>query len=183
MVDYNALPKKTQTRLERIHSSVTGVVPEETKMWKFNTKDLVAGGTPPAMIDEVKDWFKKGRLYLYTFQIATERVNTSELLRKYSKAKDEKTVGRAYARPHKNASAYLYVGSSEKIHKRLKEHLGFGAKGTYALQLAYWANAVGIDVNFECARYPEGTAHDVIQAIEDTLWSDLLPMFGRQGAR
>jgi len=82
-VDYTALPKKTQTRLERIHSSVTGVVPEEKKSWKFNTKDLV----------------------------------------------------------------------------------------------------VGIDVNFECARYPEGTAHDVIQAIEDTLWSDLLPMFGRQGAR
>ena len=183
VAEYNALPEKTQRRLERIFSAVRGVVPEEIKVWRFNTRDLVVGGRPPATIGEVKDWSKKDRLYLYTFQIATEGVDASRLLAEYRKARVEKVGGRAYARPHENASPYLYVGSSEKIHQRLKEHLGFGAKGTYALQLAYWASAVGIDVEFECARYPQGTNKDVIQALEDTLWGDLSPMFGRQGAR
>jgi hypothetical protein len=142
------------------------------------------GWSEPTIINEVKEWAKKekGCLYLYTFQIASKEVDLSALVSAYSEAKKAKKGGRAYAKLNK-PSAWLYVGESQHIHQRLKEHLGFGAKGTYALHLAYWANSIGIQLNFECAKYPSDTSRVALQALEDTLWEELKPMFGRQGVR
>jgi hypothetical protein len=183
MADYKILPERTQIRLEKVKSDVVGVVPEEVTTWKFNTKELVVGEALPLIIDEVKNWYKRGCLYLYILQIADDLQDPSKFLDMYCQTKNDTIGRRAYARPHKKASPYLYVGSSEKPYQRLKEHLGYGAKGTYAIQLAYWANSMGCSILFECARYPIGTSQEAIQALEDTLWSDLLPMLGRQGAR
>ena len=77
----------------------------------------------------------------------------------------------------------MYVGSSEKVYQRLKEHLGFGAQGTYSLQLTCWANSFDLEIEFECAKYSATIGRKVLQVLEDTLWAELLPMFGRQGAR
>jgi len=181
MIDFLVLPTTAQARLARLSSAVSGVVPKETRTWKIKTRQLSQSDPKPKIIREVKDWLESGCLYLYTFQIADKRVDTSELTNAYAEARSAKIGERAYARPN-SASLCLYVGSSEKIHQRLKEHLGFGAKGTYALHLVYWASPFDIEINFECAKYPKGTSKKAIQTLEDTLWAELLPMFGRQGS-
>ena len=183
MADYKTLPERTQIRLEKIKSDVVSVVPEEVRSWKFDTRELVVGEALPSIIDEVKNWYKRGCLYLYILQIADDFHDPSKFLDMYCQAKNDAIGGRAYARPNKKSSPYLYVGSSEKPYQRLKEHLGFGAKGTYAIQLAYWANSTECSILFECARYPIGISQEALQALEDTLWSDLMPMLGRQRAR
>jgi len=61
--------------------------------------------------------------------------------------------------------------------------MGYGAKGTYALHLAYWANAFNLEIEFRCAKYKGGLAPDVYQVLEDTLWQEMSPMFGRKGAK
>jgi hypothetical protein len=144
---FEKLPVVTQDRLEKIHKAVSGVVPDEIKTWSFNTKELVSEGDPPHWCKEVKVWFKNGCSYLYVISINTTTVSYSEIFDTYKKAKSQKKGGRAYARPQE-PSPCLYVGSSEKIHQRLKEHLGLGAAGTYALQLAHWANAFDLELNF-----------------------------------
>jgi hypothetical protein len=96
------------------------------------------------------------------------------------KAKARKTRWRAY--PHLNAQrTCLYVGSSRSLATRLRDHLGFGPKGTYALQLLHWAPPLSLQLEFVCARYAEDTPTEVIAALEDTLWEARRPMFGRKG--
>ena len=100
--------------------------------------------------------------------------------RAFVKAKDRKTHKRAY--PHLNApGTCLYVGSSRSLATRFRDHLGFGPKGTYALQLVHWAPQLSLQLEFVCARYAEDTPAEVIAALEDTLWDARRPMFGRKG--
>jgi hypothetical protein len=66
---------------------------------------------------------------------------------------------------------------------RLKEHLGYGAKATFSLQLAHWTTGLDLELKFICARYRNSAQPDVFQALEDTLWDLLQPMFGRKGRR
>jgi len=182
MPDFSSLPAKAQAHLASVSKAVSGVVPKETKTWKVQTKSLVEGDQEPSVINEVKAWSEKGCVYLYTFSMASEKNDPSNLIEAYANAKASEKGNRAYARLNQ-ASRCMYVGSSEKIHQRLKEHLGFGAKGTYSLQLARWASPFDLELEFECAKYPAGIDSEVLQALEDTLWAELLPMFGRQGAR
>jgi hypothetical protein len=182
MTDFSTLPVKAQTRLAQISESVSDVVPKETKSWIIQTYFLVEDGQKPAIINEVKEWFEKNCLYLYTFQITSKNVAPPAVFSVYSDAKKSKKGARAYARLNKE-SEWLYVGSSKIIYQRLKEHLGFGSKQTYALHLMHWARSLDLEIKFECAKYPPGTSKIALQALEDTLWEELLPMFGRQGVR
>ena len=88
----------------------------------------------------------------------------------------------AYPRLNAQATCF-YVGSSQSVAKRLKEHLGFGAGKTYALQLVHWARPLSLELDFVCAKYAENTPIEAIQALEDTLWETSKPMFGRQGRK
>lgn len=90
---------------------------------------------------------------------------------------------RAYARAGM-PSKCLYVGSSRSVATRLKEHLGFGSSPkTYALQFAHWAQGLDLSLKFCCARYLDSVPAGVMQALEDALWLELAPMFGRRGSR
>ena len=64
---------------------------------------------------------------------------------------------------------------------RFKGHLGYGAKGTFALQLAHWAQELNLELDFVCAEYPQEIPSEVLQALEDTLWNTL--KLGRRGQR
>jgi hypothetical protein len=79
------------------------------------------------------------------------------------------------------AGTCFYVGSSRSLATRFRDHLGFGAKGTYALQLVHWAPPLSLQLEFVCARYAEDTPPEVIAVLEDTLWEARRPMFGRKG--
>ena len=182
MTDFSTLPEKAQTRLSKISESVSEVVPKEIKSWKIQTNSLAEDGQGPAIIDEVKEWYEKKCLYLYTFQITSQNVAPLAVFSAYSDAKNGKKGDRAYARLNKE-SEWLYVGSSKLIYQRLKDHLGYSSKQTYAIHLAYWARSIDLEIKFECAKYPPGTSKIALQVLEDTLWEELLPMFGRQGVR
>ena len=78
-------------------------------------------------------------------------------------------------------SICLYVGSSHNIYKRLLEHLGFGAQKTFALHLKEWwdkREPIQIEI-YEVFN----NKNDNLQTIEDILWSQNKPLFGRQGKR
>ncbi len=132
-----------------------------------------------AVVADVSAWEGNGRAFLYYFTVTNE-VDLSDLERVYIErnAKSE----RAFARLMRQSKC-LYVGGSQNISQRLKEHLGYGAKGTYAMQLAYWARELNLDLAFTCARYHDDVGEENLQALEDTLWDELCPMLGRRGKR
>lgn len=89
---------------------------------------------------------------------------------------------RCFSRRHGPRSRFLYVGRSSSIRKRIHEHLGFGPRQTYALNLASWARVLEIPLELECATYDEGISPLALPHLEDCLWASSMPMFGRQGS-
>lgn len=182
MTDFASLSGIAHANLERLALAVRDVLPLKTKSWNVRTRGLADGGDAPALVGEVKNWARNGGLYLYTISRQSSDPSNENLAGSFAHAKASEKGQRAYARSNA-PSPCIYVGSSGKIHQRIKEHLGYGAKGTYSLQLSAWAASLSLHLKLWCAQYPASTPPDVLQALEDALWSQLRPMFGRQGAR
>ena len=76
-----------------------------------------------------------------------------------------------------NPSMVMYVGSSTTgVKKRLEQHLGLGAKGTYALHLSHWFKG-----KYQITIKEYDVPREVLQIIEDDLSHKLHPAFGKSG--
>ena len=102
---------------------------------------------------------------------------------KLYKTKREELKGEyAFARINDTPSKTMYVGSSNSIQTRIKQHLGYGAKKTYSLQLRHWITSLEGDIDITIYQFSE-IEQQVLQLMEDALWNKLQPMFGKRGAR
>jgi len=83
---------------------------------------------------------------------------------------------------HKENHKCLYVGSSQDIEKRLKNHLDLdNSKSTYALHLKQWHEYCN-NIEIEIFIFSENNSENV-QLFEDLLWCKYKPLFGRQGKK
>lgn len=178
---FDSLPSETQTALAEIMRRVIDVFPRETRSWMIDTAQLPERGGDCTYLKEVTAWAGDGKCFLYYIDGSEDPVEIAAVETAFSAARKEPTNGRALPR-HNGGSACWYVGSSQAIAKRFREHLGYGARQTYALHLRHWTPP-GVRVKFVCARYPRETPWAVLHALEDTLWETRRPMFGRQGRR
>ena len=79
---------------------------------------------------------------------------------------------------NKTGEKCLYVGSSQDIRKRLKEHLGIIDKTTYALHLSVWWKNREISVELY-----EAKNEKEMQLFEDLLWDEYKPLLGKKGRK
>lgn len=190
---FDALPKRAQAELLERAAAVRHVQPEAVWEGRFRVSDLPAAArlSDLTLVREVAGWAGKGVRCLYYFVSHSPSLDASSVIQCFEVAKS-RDGARAYPRQNKTAddpsqggkSLCIYVGSSESMADRLGQHLGYGPARTYALQLIHWASELpSMQIDFVCARYAAGTSLDVIQALEDALWKQLQPMFGRLGAR
>jgi len=178
--NFFALPEQTQSALASLSVAVGGVIPVNVRTWKIDMSALPTVPDGVDLIQQVSDWAGKSKACLYCFENQSRDVDLVAVELAFTDAKDRVTNARAYPRLNLHGSCF-YVGSSQSLAKRFKEHLGFGASETYALQLTHWARPLDLKLEFVCAKYPDGTTPEVIHALEDTLWQTRKPMFGRQG--
>ena len=184
MTDFDALPGLTQSRLAELSSLVSGVVPVATKTWTLTTDSPSYLDDAHRVVDEATSWAGDAKAFIYVFRLAPPHPDSGEIAKLFAHAKKAKNGGRAYARLNKGySSGCMYVGSSRTLPRRLGEHFGLGARGTYALQLQHWALHLNLNLQIECAKYPDELPPGVLQSLEDTLWSEERPMFGRRGAK
>ena len=135
MTYFQSLPQKAEKDLLRKASAVKGVLPEKIEAWEFSTGAFEKEGDARPLIDKIKQWSRAGGRFLYVISRLTDSPSNEVVLQAFEHAKDAEKGERQYARLNEPSST-LYVGSSEKeIHRRIKEHLGFGHKQTYSLQL------------------------------------------------
>ena len=76
----------------------------------------------------------------------------------------------------------LYVGRSYKPRDRMKQHLSASIAGTYAIHFSTWASELEIQIDFYLYRF-SGLGNRVVQVLEDGLWDNLKPIFGRRGEK
>ena len=179
---FSALPALTQTELARVSAAVGGVLPAEVRSWRIDVSALPSEAASSSLIREVSAWAGKCKTCLYYFECRSANTDLARIERTFVQARAHSTNDRAYPRLNAPGTCF-YVGSSRSVATRLKEHLGFGAKATYALQLIHWARPLSLELTFVCAKYAESTPYEVVQALEDTLWETKKPMFGRQGRK
>tara|TARA_B100000315_G_scaffold246805_1_gene274618 strand:+ start:810 stop:1352 length:543 start_codon:yes stop_codon:yes gene_type:complete len=180
MIRKNLL-KKTANKLRNLADRIelTDFEEKKTISIKFSTMNN--------KIDEVYNYISKwekenkGNRFIYILK-ASNKTDVNRCYELYSIAKSKKVKNRAYARINQISNIF-YVGSSSSLGNRIKEHLGYGSKGTYALNLKYWVKDIPGGVNILIWRFSKKISQDVIQAIEDGLWAKYKPMFGRQGAK
>ena len=184
MTDFDALPGLTKSRLAELSALVSGVVPVATRTWTLATGPPSYLDDARRVVDETKGWAGDATAFIYVFRLVTPHPDPEAISKAFAGAKDDEIGSRAYARLNKGySSGCMYVGSSQTLPHRLATHFGLGARGTYALQLQYWALDLNLSLEIECARYPDELPPGVLQALEDTLWSEERPMFGRRGAK
>lgn len=85
-------------------------------------------------------------------------------------------------RPIHQNSDYLYVGRSQKLRSRLKQHLDAGSDGIYAMHMLRWSSGIDSTIKVYCYQFDKYT-NLTVQALEDGLWDTFKPMFGRKGEK
>lgn len=179
---FSALPIQTQIALARLSDAVEDVQPISVNAWPIEVAALPSLAAASSLLRDVSEWAGAGNAFLYYFECGSASIDLAKVQSTFTRAKARKAHERAYPRLNVQGTCF-YVGSSRSLVKRLEEHLGFGARGTYALQLTHWAAPLSLRLHFVCARYADETPREVIQALEDTLWMAMRPMFGRRGAK
>lgn len=86
--------------------------------------------------------------------------------------------------PHSNT---LYVGASQDLPVRLEWHFGIKRPENFALHLNRWLPSEMRRLPITLEYWPLsalGLTHDLAaQALEDAMWTECAPLFGRQGAK
>jgi len=177
---FSDLAAQTQAVLARLSAGLEGVRPSAVRSWPVDPAAQVEEVAASSLLREVSEWAGAGRACLYYLECRSADVDLTKVEAAFTKARARKA--RAYPRLNSPGTC-LYVGSSRSLSKRLRDHLGYGARSTYALQLAHWATPLALHLDFVCAKYAEDIPREVMQALEDTLWQVRRPMFGRRGAR
>jgi len=179
---FTDLPALAQQSLAKLSRAIDGIHPIDVKEWVFQVAELPVLGDRPTILAEVAGWADKSKLSVYYFDCVSPDVDLAAIVQTFADAKAHERNDRAYPRLNQQNQC-LYVGSSQSVSKRLSEHLGYGAARTYALQLLHWARPLNLKLRFVCAKYGDKTDYEVVQALEDALWQNKKPMFGRQGRK
>lgn len=80
------------------------------------------------------------------------------------------------------APQVIYVGRSKKLRSRIAQHLDGKRGRTYAMHMGSWAKGLDLEV-FVSYITLTGKSDNLVQAVEDGLWSALTPAMGKQGPR
>ena len=182
MSELDTAIKNTQELLRETADAVGHLKPDGSKVFSFLISDLADTETRENIIEKISQWEKEHGDSKYLYFYRAEDFDADLAYRLFYETKVVKKEDRAYPRLN-NRSNVLYVGSSQNLTLRFKEHLGYGAKGTYAMQLSYWAQKLKMKINFHCFRFQRDIPSEVLQAVEDGLWLLLKPMLGRKGSR
>lgn len=115
------------------------------------------------------------------YVIEAVKLDTDQCHKAFQRAKDIKK-DYSFALVNEPCKVF-YVGSSNNLKSRLKNHLGLSSKQTYSLQLAQWIKPFKGALRFTVYYFHEEVEQSILEALEDALWQELKPMFGRQGGR
>ena len=178
---FQTLGKSAGARLQGLADAACRSQVTQSNGWTITPEHLTDRTLAESLIEAIRHWRIKDQKAAYFIEVDT-RIDLSRIQLAFDAAKKKDKGSRAYCRLN-DARHCLYVGRSDELPTRIWQHLGYGHGKTYALQLSHWAQPLRLCFELHCAQYPRDTEGDVLQAIEDQLWDEKKPMFGRRGPR
>ena len=120
------------------------------------------------------------------YSLSVDSLETAQTIKSaFDNLPNEETRG--YRLPRRNPDnprqTVLYVGGSGNIRRRLKEHLDAAHARTYAMNLRKWCPAFEGAITVKVQAFSPDVSRECRQDIEDSLWANLKPIFGKSGAR
>ena len=181
-MEIEKVKKATINDFVSIIDDIKNIQFEEKLSYKFNTMDFQNVQFVENFLNNIKKQINHNKYrYIYTFCLP-DNFTLDSIYNRYKNTKESKKSERAYARLNRKSHC-LYVGSSKGLIPRIKQHLGFGPKGTFAMQLCYWCENLDLDITLNIYVFGNGISIKAFQAFEDGAWDSLKPMLGRQGKK
>ena len=180
VMDHSSLESESRKRLSAMIENLRAVEEPKKAKIRLKFKDLECD-KKDELHDRLKQTFpaKRSSIYSITASSGVDLIDTRKLL---EAAKADKLDARAYSRVNAlSDSRCLYVGSSKSLPSRLLQHLGYGARTTYSLQLSHWAREISGAFTIEALIY-ESIDQTTLCQLEDQLAIDQTPLFGRRGS-
>ncbi|MFK4794653.1 hypothetical protein [Sphingobium sp. ZW T5_29] len=181
-ISFETLNYRAAKQLRDAADRVEKAAPPATQSWSIAFSG-VSDGRLDSLIDEIAIALPKNTRSLYTFELIDGEL--AAVRSAFELARGNRCEGRAYARLNGDDAecAALYVGSSRNTVSRLRQHLGFGPVKTYALHIAAWARGLEGNILLSVHRYGDETTDEMLVALEDQLWAEMKPAFGRRGTK
>lgn len=80
-------------------------------------------------------------------------------------------------------SRCIYVGSSKDIEARIRCHFSFSEGSTFGMRIGLWCGDTTGNLTVDMQQLPSGTDQESIQVIEDQVWLESCPVFGKKGGK
>jgi len=181
-MEIEQIKKKTIDDLASLIEDLRNIRFENHIPYNLNTKDIQDVKYVDRFLKRIKREIDHKKFkYIYTFYLL-DNFPIDDIYNRYANVKESKKSGRAYARLNRK-SRCLYVGSSNGLISRIRQHLGFGPAGTYTIQLRHWCENLDFEFSINIYAFGNDISIEAFQAFEDGAWESLMPMFGRQGKK
>jgi hypothetical protein len=129
------------------------------------------------ILDVFEDFKDHPAIYFYKIKSEIDSKTVVDAL-KYYKDRKERSCPKI-AKGRSLDSKYLYCGSrKEGLHGRFIQHLGFGSKNTYSLQLAHWAQESHLLLEYNYA-WLDFKYVDYTELVESALAIKIQPLVGK----
>jgi hypothetical protein len=180
---YSRLPSTAQSGLDELRRTLAQCGAPAVSVFTIEPACWSPVDPAPrdALLARVREQYPPKRAVIYSLDATG--ADPEACGRAFREAKAGKIEGRAFARDNGCVGPCLYVGSSHDLAERLSWHLGFGHPSRSALQLAHWASVIQAPLVLSVAAYSPDLPTGTLQCLEDSLWDEMRPMFGRRGAR
>lgn len=178
-----AVLEQARKYLERRATNLHGVSFENVVRQDFSFEEIRAGFSRGAVGNKINPLLDKGDSSAAIYRLSVKNQAGAQELRD---AFDNYKVLDGHKLPRKNDvndSNIVYVGSSQKIKQRLQQHLNKCGKDTYALKMHLWCPDTVNSITVEVATVRGNVEATIIQDIEDTIWRNSRPMFGKIGRK
>lgn len=176
------LEKRAAQELRKLAGELEGAKPGCIRCFSI-------GGEPAtwqeALEREVRNLIDGNNSAFFLYAIELPNANVPDIVETFRSERKRNGSERAYSRIPKmwsKTSKFIYVGSSEKIRQRLREHLGFGPAKTYSLHMNQWWKSDFGDIIIRVRVYDNNIGKCALLALEDHWANELQPLFGRRGS-
>lgn len=173
----NLLEEIKKEQIERLEKSRQKLIDfslnEQFLNLSFGTTEIANNQGIEQLANALRD---QGRFIYYFFSAEPQRIVDSFL--NYSQPANKRS---RFNKQH-SISPCLYVGSSQSLRKRFKEHCGLCNEATYALKFRDWLTDFPAKIEFHyCQIHTDD--QEILQSLEDGLWLRLKPVFGKYGGK
>lgn len=161
--------------------AIRAIICPEVKSYTYSFSQIKAGVTTQVLRQNLGLVGKIPAIY----RISVDAKNAPLIRKAFEETRSDKNRG--YNLPRLNEIAditpTIYIGSSNDVITRLRQHL-YRVSSTYALNMSHWIGKLDDgSVTVEVQLFDNDIKKQVLQDIEDALWSRYTPLFGRRGAR